>query len=243
MNEDSLDSIFHQVQNTRLYQQVINQIKELIDQGHLRPGDKLPPERELSSHLGVSRAVLREACRVLESRGILITRQGGGRFLREVPLKESLGSNNVVLKMEKSAIMDILEARLVLETQTTAFAAMRISPKEIIKMEELCKLMDQDFERYELENGGLQFHYAIARASHNFVLQHIGEFQLKLLHDLEQRRVLGTSAWRHLNYEHVDILNAIKNRDSERASELMRGHLIHLKEKIEFDQNANDIGV
>ncbi len=231
MKDESTKKLFNPVQtNDNLYVQVVNQIMDLIQSGLLSPGDKLPSERKLAEDLNISRPVLREACRVLEIRGLLITRPGGGRFIRDIP--ESINIENMVQGLKKAALIDVLEARLITETETTALAALRANPDDIAEMENLCDLFKNDFEKFKKENGGLKFHFAVARASRNFVLQTIGEIQIKLSHDLEQDILLGLEKWKHLNCEHIEILNAIKAKDPNRASSIMRNHILGLIEAM-----------
>jgi Transcriptional regulators len=75
---------FKEITPVRLYESVIDQIMDLVKRSELKPGDKLPPERELAEKLSISRNSLREAFRVLESRGLIKSKAGGGRYIREI---------------------------------------------------------------------------------------------------------------------------------------------------------------
>ncbi len=79
----------YRINRPLLYQEVVNALYQIIDEQEIKPGDQLPPERELIEQIGVSRNVLREAFHVLEQRGIIISRQGKGRFLRVIPQNQS----------------------------------------------------------------------------------------------------------------------------------------------------------
>ena len=101
---------------TLLYEEVVKDLYQLIDEEHLKPGDKLPPERELMEQLDVSRNVLREAFRVLESRGVIVSHQGKGRFLRtQSQLSES--TESLSKNLERCSMMEAYEVRQVLEVK------------------------------------------------------------------------------------------------------------------------------
>jgi len=102
---------FKAITPVRLYESVTEQIINLIKNNELKPGDKLPPERELAEKLSISRGSLREAFRVLESRGLIKSKPGGGRFIREINNEDLIDTENVVLNLEKSSILELIEAR------------------------------------------------------------------------------------------------------------------------------------
>ena len=76
-------SVDKRIGRSLLYQEVVDELYKMIDRDQMKPGDRLPPERELTDRLGISRNVLREAFHVLEGRGIIVSRQGSGRFIRD----------------------------------------------------------------------------------------------------------------------------------------------------------------
>ena len=107
----------------------------MIDRNEIQPGDKFPSERELMGKLGVSRSVLREAFRVLESRGLVYSRPGGGRYLRKVEsFKLRQGSS---LDLEKDALLDVVESREIVEVQIVKLAVKRATDEEIRQLAEL----------------------------------------------------------------------------------------------------------
>src|SRR4051794_2065706 len=120
---------FTTVRSERLYEKIIQQLIQLIEEGKLKPGDRLPPERKLAENLGCSRTSLREACRVLESEGIIISKPGGGRFIQRVDQNLTLKYHfNTVDMLEKSAIIYFLEAREALEPKIAELASQRATP-------------------------------------------------------------------------------------------------------------------
>ena len=122
---------------TLLYEDVVNDLYTLIDESQLQPGDKLPPERELTEKLGISRNVLREAFHVLESRGIINSHQGKGRFLRVMPKAgdmttkyESLSKN-----LERCSMIEAYEVRQVLEMKAVELIVRNASEDDINDLE------------------------------------------------------------------------------------------------------------
>jgi len=123
--------IFKEVIPVRLYENVMKQIVDLIKNNELKPGDKLPPERELAEKFSISRGSLREAFRVLESRGLIKSKPGGGRFIREVGKDVLIGSENIILRLEKSSMLELWEARKVFEFKVAELAAQRVTAEDI----------------------------------------------------------------------------------------------------------------
>ena len=104
---------------------------DLIKNNELKPGDKLPPERELAEKLSISRNSLREAFRVLESRGLIKSKPGGGRFIREIRENDHNNTENIILSLEKSSILELLEAREMFEVKIAQIPAQRATSEDI----------------------------------------------------------------------------------------------------------------
>ena len=220
---------FKPVKSSRLYEEVIDQIKELIIDGQINPGDKFPPERKLAAKFGISRGVLREAFRVLESRGLIRSKRGGGRYLRDYHNQNIYSSSNKFINLEKDALLDVAEARKLIETQIVQRAIEEGTEKDIKNIRDILYTMDEaDEKEYRESNLDLEFHMAIARATHNFALQDLLEAQIQLLIDLEQKSFLDPDNWKSLCDEHRKIFSAINDRDKERAKKVMNSHIQHL---------------
>ena len=220
---------FKPVKSPRLYEEVVEQIKNLINNGQIKPGDKFPPERKLASELGISRGVLREAFRVLENRGLVWSKRGGGRYLRNFNEQNIYNSGNNFISLEKAALLDIAEARKLIETQIVKKATNKASKKDINKIEYLIREMeDVSDSEYRESDLDLEFHLAIAKSTHNFALYDLLEAQIKLLIDLEQKHLLNPEKRRELCSEHKEILSAIKTKDIDKAEQVMEYHLENL---------------
>src|SRR5665648_323816 len=174
---------FREITPVRLYESVIEQIMNLIKNNKLKPGDKLPPERELAEKLSISRNSLREAFRVLESRGLIKSKPGGGRYIREIRKNGHSSTENIILSLEKSSILELLEAREMFEVKIAKIAAQRATPEDIELIgEALNKINEEEVLKHGKETeSDTEFHLAIASASHNFVFVNIIKLHLDLL--------------------------------------------------------------
>jgi len=225
---------FREITPVRLYESVIEQIMELIKNNELKPGDKLSPERELAEKLSISRGSLREAFRVLESRGFIKSKPGGGRYIREIRKNGHNDTENIILSLEKSSILELLEAREILEVKIVELAAQRATVEDIKSIEEaLNKMNKEDGLRDDKKTeSDTEFHLAIASASHNFVFVNIIKLHLDLLRNTREKtqQIPGRreERWR----EHQTILQAIKEHDGKKAREAMLKHLRNVREVL-----------
>jgi len=231
---------FKEIIPIRLYESVIEQIMELIKRNELKPGDKLPPERELAEKLSISRGSLREAFRVLESRGLIKSKPGGGRFIREVNKDTLTNTENVILNLEKSSILELLEAREMFEVKIVELAAQRATAEDVKVIEKAFnrvsekkgEMKDRDTEDEEKTELDTEFHLAIARASHNFVFLNIMRLHCDLLKDTRKKtwQIPGRREKQH--EEHRAIFQSIKEHNSKKAVKVMLNHLSNIGKAI-----------
>ena len=216
---------FEPVRGVRLYETVVSQILGLIAAGEITPGSQLPPERELATRLGVSRNVLREAFRVLEVRGIVHSRQGGGRAIRDQNIATAIPAEGVVLRLEGETISDILEARELLEIQAARLAAARAGEEEVQAIERACGGHSW--------SDNIAFHTAIAAATGNFMLERLVRLQLEMLDAAHQRDHYRSPAdARRLLAEHRTIAAAIAAGDADAAETAVRKHFQHTRAAV-----------
>ena len=156
---------------------------EQIKNNELKPGDKIPSERELAEELSISRGSLRQAFGVLESKGLIKSKPGGGRYIREVRKNGYSNTKNIILSLEKSSILELLEAREIFEVQVAKIAAQRATVKETELIEQvLNKMNEEEVLKYDKETkSDAEFHLAIAKATHNFIFTNIIRLHLDLL--------------------------------------------------------------
>jgi GntR family transcriptional repressor for pyruvate dehydrogenase complex len=213
------------VEKKRAYEEVVAQIRSIIDEGRLKQGDQLPTERELSETFRVSRATIREAIRTLESQKLVQSRHGEGTYVLA-----SSGENLVlplaaVLFSEKDNIQDIFYVRKILEPHIAELAAENATPEEI---EELTAIISESGRSTYVTSGAKYdtgFHAMLARMSKNKVLERLlaafadilEQTRKDYLQDEERSKISSTG--------HREILAAVKDGDSAAARQAMSLHL------------------
>ena len=225
---------FKEITPVRLYESVIEQIMDLIKNNELKPGDKLPPEREFAEKFSISRGSLREAFRVLESRGLIKSKPGGGRYIREIRNNGYNNTENIILSLEKSSILELLEAREIFEVKIVKLAAQRATPEDIKSIERALNKMNEE-EELEVDRkteSDTEFHLAIARASHNFVFVNIIKLHLDLLKETREKTQQIPGRREERWHEHQAIFQAIKKHNCKKAGEVMLKHLRNIRQIV-----------
>lgn len=216
----------------RLSDTIAEQIEGLIASGALKAGDNLPPERDLSKQLDVSRPSLREALLVLESRGLLQARRGGGYCVTDVTGPVITDPLVHLLQRHPSAVDDVLELRHGIECIAAQFAALRATDADIRKLNGLVTRMRKrkgEFDAFEDADRDVDFHMAVAEASHNIALVHVtrGIFNLMRINMLRSREALYHQQDNVglLDEQHAEIVKAIAARDPAAARKAANLHL------------------
>lgn len=212
----------------------VHQIRSLIAGGELRPGQRLPSERELATRLAISRASVREAIRSLEISGLVEIIPGKGTFVRE--LSESVIVDPISSSLLSSkGLMELLEVRRVLEPQIAALAAQRAQPIHIQEMQAALQEVERRLERNRYDEAVkpiIAFHRAVTKATGNHLMERLINAIAGLLSESMRTtlRIPGRPA-RSLE-GHRQILAAIKAGDAAAAQEAMMRHLSGLEEAI-----------
>src|SRR5437870_6664737 len=167
----SSESHFETVRKVRRYEQVADQIRRLISQGRLKPGDLLPPERDLAAKLGVGRSSVRDAVRTLEVMGILEPRQGHGTVVRDLSTAALVVPLASVLTRKREMVAELLDVRRMLGPALAARAARNASEDEVAEMGRILERHEAKLRRGEqaVDEDG-EFHYALALAARNSVV-------------------------------------------------------------------------
>ncbi len=225
---------FTPIKTKRLYEEIVEQIKQLITDGKLKPGDRLLAERELAEQFQVSRASVREAIRTLEMLGVIDIRPGEGTFVRGTETDDIIRPLAMFLAVERSSLLDMFEMRRIFETATARLAAERASEEELDHIESMLEKMRERLNVLDPEKGeefDAAFHYAVAEATHNSLLT-------KLFKTVSEEFAKANSVARRQLYhdniqnaqkiidQHSEILEAIRSRNPLVASEAMLAHLI-----------------
>lgn len=225
---------FRAVRKTRLSEGIIEQVRDLIVSGRLRPGDRLPAERELAQTLRVGRSAVREAIRAMESLGIVEARAGEGTFVATLPGSHGRDPITATLFQAWSAQRKLFEVRRLLEPGLAALAARRATAEQVEKLRGV--LGEQEVQVQRGETGVKQdtmFHFLIAEATGNEVLLRIVDNLMDLLRKTRETSLQhGDRPARSLK-QHRAILSAIEARDPAAAERRMRDH-IRAIEKLAF---------
>ena len=206
---------------------IIHQIRDLISSGQLKPGDRLPSERMLSEKFGLGRTYVRDAIRKLEFYGILKTLPQSGTFVAGIGLIALEGLISDVLKLEKSDFYSLVETRVVLEREAARLAATRRTDDDIIELQERldqyrAKALTGDTAVEE----DFMFHLKIAEISKNGVIKSLMMIISPEIMQIYRKLNVCSDGQTEITYdEHLDLLNAIKKRDADLASEIMFEHL------------------
>jgi GntR family transcriptional repressor for pyruvate dehydrogenase complex len=231
------NQMFSGIRNERIYEKIVVQIRKLIDDGKLKPGDRLPGERKLAETLGCSRTSLREACRVLEAEGLIVSKPGGGRFIQQVDQNMTLEYRfNTVNMLEKTAIIYFLEARETLEPRIAELASQRATAENIEKMEQVLIKMEEKL-RYpeEMVEADSSFHLALAEATQNFVFVSMMEAKLNMSRQVRKQTLHSEERYLQSLAEHRAILDAVKRRNTSEAIEAVHIHLQHIRDHVLLD--------
>src|ERR1700675_4389369 len=165
-----LKSDFEVIRKNKVYEEVAKQIERLILK-KLKPGDKLPSERELAEMLEVSRSSIRDAIRSLELVGLVEPRQGAGTIVRERAADSVANPFLNVLNRRHELVAELLDFRKMIEPPLAARAATHVTPEEISEMEEILQREQEKHDRGDAAiSEDAEFHYSIALASGNTVV-------------------------------------------------------------------------
>lgn len=227
--------MFTPIKNTKVYEQVIEQIKERIADRTLKKGDKLPSERELAEQLGISRASIREAIRSLEIIGLIESRQGEGNFIRNSFQNSLFEPLSIMFMLNDCKLEEIFELRKVIEIETAALAARQVTDDELNDMIELINKMKISENEEERVICDAKFHYKIAQASRNFLIVNILNTVSTLMDSFikDARKIIINNKHKDdIDFQHEQVWNALRNHNSEEAAEAMRKHMELINENL-----------
>jgi DNA-binding FadR family transcriptional regulator len=229
--------ILKPIKTKKIYEQIVEQIGLLVAEGQLKPGDRLPSERELVERFQVSRASIREAISALEMMGLIEVRSGEGTYIRQVNIDSVVAPLAWMLFIEKDTDLELYEVRKILEVQAAGIAAERAQEDEIRDMYEPLEVMRMDLEKDRLgEEADHDFHFAIARATHNKILirlmNTISDTMQKTLKSSRSKLYEDRNTPERLYQEHCSLYKAIKNHNVLEAQQLMLDHLVGVENQL-----------
>lgn len=218
------------------YQQVADQLRDLVLTGTLRVGDRLPGEHELAARFGVSRPTVREALRALASQGLVHTERGpsGGTFVSLIEvdgvsefIETSLG---LLTAGPDVTVARMLEARDVLEVPAARFAALRRELHHLVEMREAIEREKRTRGRDDRFSEHRHFHQVVVEASGNVLLGMMNEPVFRVLRAQFLRPTVPDGFWERVDCDHGALLQAVEDRDPDAAGELMSQHLVTLRD-------------
>jgi GntR family transcriptional repressor for pyruvate dehydrogenase complex len=229
--------MFRPVKTKKVYEEIVEQIKKLIVDGRLQPGDKLLSERELSERFKVSRASVREAFSALEIMGIIAIRPGEGSFVRQVSYEGMLEPLSFYLQMDIGDIMHLIEVRRILEVEIAGLAAVRATPQDIEDIGKALNSMVVEVGQGELGDlADTNFHFAVTKAANNPLLIRVADclsgLMTKTFHNFKQKLYLVEHMPEMIYESHCGIYEAIAAKDAKLARVRMQEHLSIVEEAL-----------
>lgn len=216
---------FEAVRRNRIYEEIARQIEKMITD-RLKPGDKLPPERQLAEMFAVSRSSIREAIRKLELTGLVEARQGLGTVVCERSHDAVVNPLTAILMQKRKLVAELLDVRKMIEPPLAARAALHASPEEVAEMEGILQRQQERMARGDLAiEEDAEFHYAIALAADNSVVLKVLDVLMDLLRDTRERSLQVEGRPQRSMAGHREVLDAIQRQDAAGAEAAMRRHI------------------
>jgi GntR family transcriptional repressor for pyruvate dehydrogenase complex len=228
--------LYKVVSSNRMSEAIVEQIRSLIRTEQLRPGDRLPSERDLGERTGVSRVTIREALRVLEAGGLIEIRVGarGGAFVT-TPSKSKIGTGLAdLISLSSVTAAEVTEARQVFELGIIPIVIERATDEDIEELRTLVAQHQSALKKGEYAMSmSADFHIKVAACTHNAAIEALmHSFHGPLLMSLREAQVAAPSMGMRGTNEHRDFVEAVAARDVHRAEDIMRAHLDRTARRI-----------
>jgi len=215
---------------------IVNQIMQAINNRELRPGDKLPAEREMCTVFSVSRTVIRDALKILVGLGIVTIRHGMGAYINEVDGEEDVSRLAALLQISRGTVEELFQVREIIETQAVIWCTENASEQDLRLLQHIVRkgkeLGDADESKLALLDA--EFHLKIVEAAGNRVLMRLMINLLDLLGENRARALMVPGRQRLSVLEHETIFEAINQRDSKLAHQRMLSHLANVRDATQF---------
>lgn len=225
---------FSKIKRSRnLYEDVVKEIKVAILSGRYVSGEPLPSETQLAEQFGVSRPVVREALRYLQSSGFVEIRRGtkGGAFIRDTLKYTFLDDFSDLILYRHFKVEHLAQARLLLEPEICRLAAQNATAKDIQAMKDLIKKYATIDNPDEKDKMYAMFHRLVGRSCGNplyaLLMESIMDFTVGFI-----RTIKPVTKWIHQDDEHDEIIEALENKAPERAAEVATRHASHILEEM-----------
>ena len=223
----------------RLSDAVASDLEKHILEGSLKPGQRLPSEREFAVKLGISRPSLRQAIQKLVTKGLLTTRHGGGTRVTDRLVAHFSDPWQEMLQGHPPLQSDLLEFREMLESQAAQLAADRATSADIQRLDTVYAKLEAVYARRDLTastDADVAFHQAIAEAAHNVLIGHLSASLMEVIHGHVSRNIAHLQArpeqWKQLQAQHRAIWKAVRSRKPKAAAFAARNHVRFVRKSM-----------
>jgi GntR family transcriptional regulator, transcriptional repressor for pyruvate dehydrogenase complex len=230
---------FRTVSKGAVAEDIVAQLLSMIREKKLRPGDKLPPERDLAVMMNVSRPSLREALRTLSVMGVIVLRHGSGIYVTALEPAKLVAHLDFVFSLDDSTYLQLFETRKMLEPPICALAAQRITEEEMAQLEECLTRSRMGLTDYEAYlQADLDLHEIIATAARNPLLQRFMSSLRSLGKASRQRTATLPGIVEQTIQDHQSIIQALRDQQPEAARLAMLVHLEHVEQRLKQEPIA-----
>ncbi len=235
MSEKNLDTAFGTFEKDVLPKKIAARVLSMIKEKRLGPGDKLPPERELAAMMQVSRPSVREALQALSLMNVVEIRQGAGTYITSLKPELLVEPLDFVFSLDNSTLLELFEARKILEVGIAAMAAQQITDDEVAALETCLEksaeaIRSEDFEAFL--QADLELHKIITQASHNPILNRFMDSINQLGLVSRRQTVALPNLAQESAEDHRTIVAALKAHDPEAARQAMLQHLHRVEQAL-----------
>ena len=220
----------------RLVDRVAREIQTLIVEGRLLPGTKLPPERELAEQMGVSRTVVREAVHILMTKGLLATKPGVGRVVRQMTRDQIVEPFSLLVQLRDGGtdFEDLHQVRSILEVEISGLAALQATPEDIASLKQLMAEMEANVDNTDTFAAlDTDFHQVLANMTHNPILVLIVAVIRDLLADYILMVTRRIEPNRQVIPYHRQVVDRVAAKDVQGARQAMQAHLVQIRKNHE----------
>ena len=230
---DATGGTFQQVSPVRLYQSIVDQIENAVARGDLKPGERLPSERELVTQFGASRSTVREALRVLESGGVVRSRPGDPHGPEVLPFSPAALTKQMtrLAQVDELSLAELVSFRMILDGSASMLAARLRTESELAEMGRTIAAMDTaiDVGFAQFSEADVAFHDAVAQASRNTLIQVCNQVVRHVVLSLISGKISGArnskALMRQSLHHHEEVLHAIRAGDGPGAARISRRKL------------------
>jgi GntR family transcriptional repressor for pyruvate dehydrogenase complex len=240
--------MYKPVKTKKVYEEIVHQIKLSIQEGKLKPGEKMPSERELAEQFNASRASVREALSAMEMMGIISIHPGEGSYVRHLPSNSMLETLAASVQTESVDIFHLLEMRKIIESEIAALAALRATAEDIEELRHtLAEMKNEMAAGGPAEGLDAKFHYILVKAARNPVLLKVAQTISSLL--TSNYRSLRLALFlipdmNHIFYEsHCGIFQAVTAKNPQAARKMMCDHLDAIQEAMRWYKYGGEEGL